>query len=57
MPPETLGDIAIGCQPSWQELFLLDTRTDTETNRCESEIDFVVGDGSLQSILEESTMK
>ena len=54
MPPETLGDTLLVANELARTVSPLDTRTDTETNRCESEIDFVVGDGSLQSILEES---
>ncbi|MBI3713759.1 MAG: HDOD domain-containing protein [Burkholderiales bacterium] len=54
MPPETLGDTLLLANELSRTVSPLDTRTDSETNRCESEIDFVVGEGSLQSILEES---
>jgi HD-like signal output (HDOD) protein len=54
MPPETLGDTLLLANDLAKTVSPLDTRTDTESNRCESEIDFVVGEGSLQSILEES---
>lgn len=54
MPPETLGDTLLLANELARTVSPLDTRTDSETNRCESEIDFVVGEGSLQSILEES---
>ncbi|MFA9274395.1 MAG: HDOD domain-containing protein [Candidatus Aquirickettsiella gammari] len=54
MPPETLGDTLLLANELARTLSPLDTRTDSETNRCESEIDFVVGEGTLLSILEES---
>ncbi|MBC3872823.1 HDOD domain-containing protein [Undibacterium flavidum] len=54
MPPETLGDTLLLSNELARTLSPLDTRTDSETNRCESEIDFVVGEGTLLSILEES---
>ncbi len=54
MPPETLGDTLLLANELSRTHSPLDTRGDSETNRCESEIDFVVGEGSLQSILEES---
>lgn len=54
MPPETLGDTLLLANELSRTVSPLDTRTDSETDRCESEIDFVVGEGSLQSILEES---
>jgi HD-like signal output (HDOD) protein len=54
MPPETLGDTLLLANELARTQSPLDTRTDTESNRCRSEIDFVVGEGSLQTILEES---
>lgn len=54
MPPETLGDTLLVANELARTVSPLDTRTDTESNRCESDIDFVVGEGSLQAILEES---
>jgi hypothetical protein len=54
MPPETLGDTLLLANELAPTQSPLDTRTDSEANRCESEIDFVVGEGTLQSILEES---
>lgn len=54
MPPETLGDILLLANELARTPSPLDTRTDSPNNRCDSEIDFVVGEGTLQSILEES---
>ena len=54
MPPETLGDTLLLANELAQTRSPLDTRTDTETQRCDSEIDFIVGEGTLLSILEES---
>jgi HD-like signal output (HDOD) protein len=54
MPPESFGDtLLLANELAWTSS-PLDTRTDTPNDRYTSEIDFVVGDGSLQSILEES---
>nr|WP_315469333.1 HDOD domain-containing protein [uncultured Undibacterium sp.] len=54
MPPETLGDTLLLANELARTVSPLDTRTDSDSNRCESEIDFVVGEGTLHSILEES---
>ncbi len=54
MPPESLGDTLLLANELASTPSPLDTRTDTEANRCMSEIDFVVGDGTLASIMEES---
>jgi HD-like signal output (HDOD) protein len=54
MPPETLGDILLLANELARTPSPLDTRTDNPGDRYESEIDFVVGEGTLQSILEES---
>ncbi|CAN5838183.1 hypothetical protein BH11PSE12_BH11PSE12_01070 [soil metagenome] len=54
MPPESLGDTLLLANELASTPSPLDTRTDSETNRYTSEIDFVVGDGTLNSILEES---
>jgi HD-like signal output (HDOD) protein len=54
MPPESLGDTLLLANELASTPSPLDTRTDTEANRCTSEIDFVVGDGTLASIMEES---
>ena len=54
MPPETLGDTLLLANELAHTQSPLDTRTDSPTNRCDSEIDFVIGDGTLKSILEES---
>ncbi|AZP14385.1 HDOD domain-containing protein [Undibacterium parvum] len=54
MPPESLGDTLLLANELAKTPSPLDTRTDTESNRYTSEIDFVVGEGTLHSILEES---
>lgn len=54
MPPESLGDTLLLANELASTPSPLDTRTDSEANRCRSEIDFVVGDGTLASIMEES---
>ncbi|MDO8653767.1 MAG: HDOD domain-containing protein [Undibacterium sp.] len=54
MPPESLGDTLLLANELASTPSPLDTRTDSESNRYTSEIDFVVGDGTLNSILEES---
>nr|MDP2191691.1 HDOD domain-containing protein [Rhodoferax sp.] len=54
MPPESLGDILLLANELATTPSPLDTRTDTVANRHTSDIDFVVGDGTLASILEES---
>ena len=54
MPPESLGDTLLLANELCATPSPLDMRTDTEANRYMSEIDFVVGDGTLNSILEES---
>ena len=54
MPPESLGDTLLLANELAATPSPLDTRTDSETSRYTSEIDFVVGDGTLNSILEES---
>ncbi|MBY0572677.1 MAG: HDOD domain-containing protein [Undibacterium sp.] len=54
MPPETLGDTLLLANDLASTISPLDTRTDTEANRCESEINFVVGEGTFKCILEES---
>ncbi len=54
MPPESLGDTLLLANELATTPSPLDTRTDSETSRYTSEIDFVVGDGTLTSILEES---
>lgn len=54
MPPESLGDTLLLANELASTPSPLDTRTDSDTNRCRSEIDFVVGDGTLASIMEES---
>lgn len=54
MPPESLGDTLLLANELATTPSPLDARTDTEVNRYTSDIDFVVGDGTLASILEES---
>ncbi len=54
MPPETLGDTLLLANELARTQSPLDTRTDTEGHRCASEIDFVVAEGTLVSVLEES---
>ena len=54
MPPESFGDTLLLANELAWTVSPLDTRTDTPDHRCTSEIDFVVGDGTLQSILDES---
>lgn len=54
MPPESLGDTLLLANELAATPSPLDMRTDTETERYMSEIDFVVGEGTLNSILEES---
>lgn len=54
MPPETLGDVLLLANELAKTQSPLDTRTDSPSNPCESEIDFIVGEGTLKSILEES---
>jgi HD-like signal output (HDOD) protein len=54
MPPETLGDVLLLANELAKTASPLDTRTDSASNPCESVIDFVVGEGTLKSILEES---
>lgn len=54
MPPESLGDTLLLANELATTPSPLDMRSDTEANRYMSEIDFVVGEGTLNSILEES---
>jgi HD-like signal output (HDOD) protein len=54
MPPESLGDTLLLANELAATPSPLDMRTDTETERYMSEIDFIVGEGTLNSILEES---
>lgn len=54
MPPESLGDTLLLSNELATTPSPLDMRTDTEADRYMSEIDFVVGEGTLNSILEES---
>jgi HD-like signal output (HDOD) protein len=54
MPPESLGDTLLLANELAKTPSPLDTRTDSESNRYTSEIDFVVGNGTLLNILEES---
>ncbi|MBI3284008.1 MAG: HDOD domain-containing protein [Burkholderiales bacterium] len=54
MPPETLGDTLLLANELAPTHSPLDMRTDSNTTPYTSEIDFVVGDGTLNSILKES---
>ncbi|MFZ6673805.1 HDOD domain-containing protein [Undibacterium sp. Xuan67W] len=54
MPPETLGDTLLLANELASIRSPLEMRFETEPNQYASEIDFVVGDGTLNSILEES---
>lgn len=54
MPPESLGDTLLLANELATTPSPLDMRSDTEADRYMSEIDFVVGEGTLNSILEES---
>ncbi|MFZ6771531.1 HDOD domain-containing protein [Undibacterium sp. SXout7W] len=54
MPPETLGDTLLLANELASSRSPLDLHSYTEPENYTSEIDFVVGDGTLSSILEES---
>ena len=54
MPPETLGDTILLANELARTHSPLDFNSYSESERFSSEIDFVVGDGTLNSILEES---
>ena len=54
MPPETLGDTILLANELASTQSPLDFNSYAESERFSSEIDFVVGDGTLNSILEES---
>ncbi|MFZ6727117.1 HDOD domain-containing protein [Undibacterium sp. MH2W] len=54
MPPETLGDTILLANELASTHSPLDFNSYAESERFSSEIDFVVGDGTLNSILEES---
>jgi len=54
MPPETLGDTILLANELASTQSPLDFNSYSESERFSSEIDFVVGDGTLNSILEES---
>jgi len=54
MPPETLGDTLLLANELASTVSPLDFNSYAEANQFTSEIDFVVGDGTLNSILEES---
>lgn len=54
MPPETLGDTLLLANELAATKSPLDFNSYAESERFTSEIDFVVGDGTLNSILEES---
>jgi len=54
MPPESLGDTLLLANELARTPSPLDMKDDYECKQCVSEIDFVIGDGSLNSILEES---
>ncbi|MEB0140508.1 MULTISPECIES: HDOD domain-containing protein [unclassified Undibacterium] len=54
MPPETLGDTILLANELARTQSPLDFNSYSESERFSSEIDFVVGDGTLNSILEES---
>ena len=54
MPPETLGDTILLANELASTFSPFDFNSYSESERFSSEIDFVVGDGTLNSILEES---
>jgi HD-like signal output (HDOD) protein len=54
MPPETLGDTLLLANELASTISPLDFNSYAESERYVSEIDFVVGDGTLNTILEES---
>jgi hypothetical protein len=54
MPPETLGDTILLANELARTKSPFDYNSYAEAGQFASEIDFVVGDGTLNSILEES---
>lgn len=54
MPPETLGDTLLLANELASTISPLDFNSYAESGQSSSEIDFVVGDGTLNGILEES---